>query len=70
MGIDERGLDPFDRLILATLRAAARPLSLATLAAKTGISEVTLLERHEPYLLKLGLMEVTPLGRVACEEAG
>lgn len=66
LGIDERGLDSGDRRILEALRASKKPLSLATLAAKTGIRKATLLERHEPYLLRLGLIEVTPLGRRAC----
>ena len=65
MGIDARGLDPADRKIVASLRAAGRPVSLAGLAAKTGIAKATILERHEPYLLRLGLVEVTPSGRVA-----
>ena len=65
MGIDARGLDPADRKIVATLQAVRKPVSLAGLAAKTGIAKETILERHEPYLLKLGLVEVTPLGRVA-----
>ena len=65
MGIDARGLDPADRKIVAALSAARKPLSLAGLAARTGIAKETILTRHEPYLLKLGLVEVTPLGRVA-----
>jgi Holliday junction resolvasome RuvABC ATP-dependent DNA helicase subunit len=43
-----------------------KPLGLATLAAKTGIGAATILERHEPFLLRLGLVEVTPFGRRAC----
>jgi len=65
IGIDELGLDPADRKILATLKASKRPLGLSTLAAKTGIRKESLLARHEPYLQKLGLLEVTQLGRVA-----
>jgi Holliday junction DNA helicase RuvB len=65
MGIDAWGLDPADRKIVVALRAARRPLSLASLAAQTGIAKTTILERHEPFLLKLGWVEVTPNGRVA-----
>jgi Holliday junction DNA helicase RuvB len=65
MGIDAWGLDPADRKIVGALRAALRPLSLASLAAQTGIAKTTILERHEPFLLKLGWVEVTPNGRVA-----
>jgi Holliday junction DNA helicase RuvB len=64
MGIDARGLDPADRKIVTSLRTARRPLSLASLAAKTGIGKTTIQERHEPFLLKLGLVEITPNGRV------
>jgi Holliday junction DNA helicase RuvB len=66
-GIDERGLDSADRKIVGVLRAAERPLALATLAAKAGIRKETLLERHEPFLLKLGLIEITLQGRVAVQ---
>ncbi len=64
-GVDERGLDKGDRKILAALREAKRALSLRTLAAKTEIAPATILVRHEPYLIRLGLVEVTPFGRVA-----
>ena len=66
-GIDDRGLDAADRKIVGLLRAAERPLALATLAAKAGIRKETLLERHEPFLLKLGLIEITLQGRVAVQ---
>ena len=65
MGIDEQGLDPADRKVVETLRTAKRPLSLATLAAMVGIRKETIEHRHEPYLLKLGLIEITSQGRVA-----
>jgi Holliday junction resolvasome RuvABC ATP-dependent DNA helicase subunit len=32
----------------------------------TGIRVATILARHEPFLLRLGLVEVTPFGRKAC----
>ena len=66
--IDERGLDAADRKIVAVLRASKRPISLNALAAKTDINAETLEQRHEPYLLKLGLIEVTRRGRVAVNE--
>ena len=64
-GIDARGLEEADRKILETLRAARRPVALSTLAAKTGIRKETLSMRHEPFLQKLGLIEITLQGRVA-----
>ena len=66
--IDERGLDAADRKIVAVLRASKRPISLKALAAKADINPETLEQRHEPYLLKLGLIEVTRRGRVAVNE--
>ncbi len=63
--IEENGLDEGDKKILEALRAATRPLSLRTLAARTSIEQATILSRHEPYLIRLGLLDVTPLGRVA-----
>jgi len=65
IGVDERGLDAADRKIVVVLEASRRPVSLKSLAAKTGINAETLEQLHEPYLLKLGLMEVTRRGRVA-----
>jgi Holliday junction DNA helicase RuvB len=65
MSIDERGLDAGDRKLVQTLRQAKKPLGLATLAAMTGIRVATILARHEPFLLRLGLVEVTPFGRRA-----
>jgi len=35
------------------------------LAAKTGIRKEPRAERHEPFLQKLGLIEITLQGRVA-----
>ena len=49
-GIDDRGLDAADREIVARPKAAERPLSLATLAARAGLRKETLLDRHEPFL--------------------
>jgi len=63
--IEENGLDEGDEKILEALRASKRPVSLRTLAARTSIEEATILSRHEPYLIRLGLVDVTPWGRVA-----
>ena len=63
--IDERGLDTADRKIVAVLKASKRPISLKALAAKADIDPETLEQRHEPYLTKLGLIDVTRRGRVA-----
>ncbi len=63
--IDENGLDEGDWKILEALRESKRPMSLRTLAARTAIAEATILERHEPFLIRRKLLDVTPLGRVA-----
>jgi Holliday junction DNA helicase RuvB len=65
--VDSAGLDRLDREILRTICQTFKggPVGLSTLAA--GISEEpdTLEDVYEPYLLKLGLIERTPRGRVA-----
>jgi len=65
--VDSAGLDRLDREILRTICETFKggPVGLSTLAA--GISEEpdTLEDVYEPYLLKLGLIERTPRGRVA-----
>ncbi len=64
--IDERGLVPAERDYLDALESrGGRPVGLARLAAVTGIAAAALERLHEPYLLRLGLVAVTPHGRVA-----
>ncbi len=65
LGVDERGLDEDDRKIRDALVSARAPVSLAALSATTGIAMETIRRRHEPILLRHGLVRVTPLGRVA-----
>ena len=69
--VDSAGLDRLDREILRTICETFRggPVGLSTLAA--GISEEpdTLEDVYEPYLLKLGLIERTPRGRIATQRA-
>ncbi len=65
--IDTLGLAPLDREYLRHLRDADRPLSIGTLASLTGESSDTLAEIVEPFLLSLGLIEITSRGRTPVE---
>ncbi|MEW6741476.1 MAG: Holliday junction branch migration DNA helicase RuvB [Planctomycetota bacterium] len=66
LGIDERGLGPTDRKILSVLRSLGnRPMGLARLAAITQLPKRTLQETYEPHLMRLGLLMITPRGRMA-----
>jgi Holliday junction DNA helicase RuvB len=67
LDIDETGLDDMDRRILTTLVEKFRggPVGLSTLAMSVGEEADTLEEVHEPFLLQMGLIERTRLGRLA-----
>jgi Holliday junction DNA helicase RuvB len=64
MGIDDLGLQPFDRRYLDALREARGALGLSTLAAMLGSSRGALEQVHEPYLIRRGLVRITRDGRV------
>ncbi len=63
LGIDAMGLRANERQYLAVLRRAGRPVGLATLAGRLGETRQTVRQVHEPYLLRLGLITMTPTGR-------
>ncbi len=65
MGIDEQGCTELDRLVVETLTRAGRPLALNTLANMVQEEPSTIRDVVEPYLITLGLMEITPKGRQA-----
>lgn len=69
--IDECGLDNVDRMILEALiiKFGGGPVGLETLAAVISEEGDTLSDVYEPYLIKLGLIQKTPRGRVATEHA-
>lgn len=69
--VDKIGLDNADRNILVTIieKFAGGPVGLDTLAASIGEDAGTLEDVYEPYLLKNGLINRTPRGRVVTEEA-
>ena len=65
------GLDINDRTMLLTIieKFAGGPVGLDTLAAAIGEDSGTIEEVYEPYLVKSGLIQRTPKGRVATELA-
>ncbi len=71
LGIDERGLDTTDRLILLSIieKFAGGPVGLSALAATLSDEQETLEDVYEPYLLQCGYLQRTPKGRVATKMA-
>ena len=71
LDVDKMGLDKGDRLILKTIieKFSGGPVGLETLAAALGEDSGTLEDVYEPYLLKLGLINRTPRGRVVTDLA-
>ena len=69
--IDALGLDEIDNRYLNALikRFNGGPVGLETLASSIGEEVRNLEEVYEPYLLKLGLINKTPRGRVATSKA-
>ena len=63
--IDELGLDPADRRLLASVieHYGYNPVGLTTISALTGDETSTIEDFHEPYLMQIGLIERTPRGR-------
>ena len=63
--IDEYGLDDIDRQILKLLwENGNNPLGINTLSAMVGEEATTIEDVIEPFLIKIGLIERTPRGRV------
>lgn len=69
--VDKIGLDNSDRNILLTIieKFNGGPVGLDTLSAAIGEDAGTLEEVYEPYLIKNGLINRTPRGRVVTEYA-
>lgn len=69
--IDDIGLSQPDRNMLTVLieKFGGGPVGLSTIAAATSEEQATIEEVYEPYLLKLGLLERTPRGRIATRKA-
>lgn len=66
LGIDETGLERIDREILRKmfLDFDGGPVGLSTLAASISEDVSTIMEVHEPFLMKCGLIKRTSRGRV------
>lgn len=69
--VDRLGLDKNDRTILMTIiqKFNGGPIGLDTLAAAVGEDAGTIEDVYEPYLVKNGLINRTPRGRVVTEYA-
>ena len=69
--VDELGLDRLDRRVLEALvdNFSGGPVGLATLAISVGEESDTLEDAVEPFLLRRGLLQRTPRGRVATPSA-
>ena len=71
MEIDDLGLDPADRNLLAAIieHYGSRPVGLNTIAALTGDEMTTIEDFYEPYLIQIGFIERTPRGRQVTHRA-
>jgi Holliday junction DNA helicase RuvB len=69
--IDALGLGAPDRAVLEVIvnKFGGGPVGLNTIAAATGEEQSTIEDVIEPYLIRLGLLERTPKGRVASPSA-
>lgn len=70
LGIDRLGLNETDRQILRLMyeRYRGGPVGLRTISALVDEEERTIEESHEPFLLRIGLIDKTPQGRVLAEK--
>ena len=71
MDVDKLGLDHTDRNLLTTMitRFNGGPVGLDTIAAAISEDAGTIEDVYEPYLIKNGLLNRTPRGRVVTESA-
>lgn len=69
--IDPLGLNGPDRAVLNAIihKFNGGPVGLNTIAAATGEEQSTIEDVIEPYLIRQGLLERTPRGRIASAEA-
>jgi len=71
LDVDKLGLDHIDQNIIRTIieKFGGGPVGLETLAAAIGEDSGTIEDVYEPYLIKNGLLNRTPRGRVVTKEA-
>lgn len=69
--VDDLGLGKPDRVVLEAIiyKFGGGPVGLNTIAAATGEEQSTIEDVLEPYLIRLGLLERTPRGRITTTEA-
>lgn len=69
--VDDLGLDKVDGAILDAVvrKFGGGPVGLGTIAVAVGEEPDTIEDVYEPYLMRLGLLQRTPRGRVATEAA-
>ena len=67
LGIDGRGLDDMDRLILYSLveKFGGGPVGINSLSVAIGEDPQTIEDVYEPFLIKEGFIQRTPRGRIA-----
>ncbi len=65
LGVDDKGLDKTDRMILGTIieKFSGGPVGLSTLAAATAEEADTLEDVYEPFLMQCGYLQRTAKGR-------
>lgn len=70
-GVDKLGLESTDRKLLTIIikKFRNRPVGINTLSAALGEEKRIIEEIYEPYLMRVGLLERTALGRTATEMA-
>ena len=71
MNIDSLGLDEMDRQILSCMihRYKGKPVGLKSIAVIVGEEQKTLEEIYEPFMVRIGLINRTPNGRIATQKA-
>lgn len=71
LGIDEYGLDEMDRKLLKVVIETYKggPVGLKALAASLGITEDTISEVYEPFLVQSGFIARSARGRIVTEKA-
>jgi Holliday junction DNA helicase RuvB len=69
--VDTLGLGSPDRAVLEAIinKFGGGPVGLNTIAAATGEEQSTIEDVIEPYLIRQGLLERTPRGRIASATA-
>jgi Holliday junction DNA helicase RuvB len=71
LGIDSLGLENSDRKLLEIIikKFKNRPVGINTLSAALGEERGVVEEIYEPYLIRAGLLQRTPSGRIVTEAA-